>query len=165
MNINDLKIVPVSEIPKAESVQLDDPLKIYALCNKMQTLCEKLQGVGLSAVQVGVPLNVCIVKNHEKYDYFVNCSYIGIGDKIKSIEGCLSILNGEGKPRQFELQRYPYIAVNGYCLHFTKKTPYIDFLEIKNTNYYGFQSIVVQHELDHSVGVLISDLGKEIKVW
>lgn len=164
-NLNDLKIVPIHDIPKATDALLDDPLKVYALCNKMETLCNKLQGVGLSAVQVGIPLNVCIVKNLGKYECFVNCNYIGIGDKVKSIEGCLSILNEEGKPRQFELERYPSIAVNGYMLRFTNEIPYINFYEIKNYNYHGFHSVVIQHELDHANNILISDIGKEIRVW
>lgn len=165
INYDNLKIIPASEIQRGSDSPLDDTLGLFRLCTKMQTICEKFNGVGLSAVQIGLPINVCIVKTSSKYEHLVNCTYVGNGEKIKSIEGCLSILDKDNNPRQFELKRFPEIFVSGYFLQSSENTPYVELKEIKNQLYSGFTAIIVQHELDHAAGVLISDIGQEIKVW
>lgn len=165
INYDNLKLVPATELPRAKSVPLDDPLMLYKFCRRLQTLCDKANGVGLSAVQVGIPLNVCVVKNNDEYEYLINCSYAGVGDKVDSIEGCLSILDSDGKPRQFELKRFQQIEVDGYILKSDELSPYVQIKEVQKQLYVGFPAIIVQHELDHAVGILISDIGQEIKVW
>lgn len=165
INYDNLKLVSIKEIPKGENVSLDKPLDIFKLCRRMESICQKSHGVGLSAVQLGIPLNICVVKNNNFFEYLVNCSYDGIGDKVNSIEGCLSILDYENKPRQFELQRFSQIQVNGFVLKFDDKSPYVNLIALEKESYSGFLSIIIQHELDHASGILISDIGQEIRVW
>lgn len=166
IDYNNLQILPAIKLPKGEDAPLDNLIGLYKLCNKMQTLCAKSNGVGLSAVQVGVPWNIFIARDsNNNYDYYLNCKYEGVGEKIKSIEGCLSILDEDGKFRQFELERFAEIKLSGNKLIFGNVNPYINLTVIKDQSVKGFNCIVLQHEIDHASGILVSDRGKEIKVW
>ena len=67
-----MKIVPVSEIP-GKSVVQDCPtttrrlssMSVYKTCLEMKEVCELEKGIGLSAVQVGLPWRLFIVKEED----------------------------------------------------------------------------------------------------
>lgn len=95
--------------------------------------------VGLSAIQIGVPIRVCVVFNGERFLPFVNPVITKTyGEKYKIEEGCMSL---EGKR---EVMRYEKIEV---------------FRRSKNSfvkeKYKGFMAEIIQHELDHFEGILI----------
>ena len=99
----------------------------------------KMKGVGLSAIQIGIPLRVAIIRTNKISLNLFNAKIIhASGCKPFKGEGCLSIpdtyvntlrmnnvtiKNGDGK--EYELQ--------------------------------GFEAVVAQHELDHWDGILILD--------
>ena len=59
INKNDpIALVPVDLIPKAIDTPTDDLMSLFRLVNKMEKLCHDEKGVGLSAVQVGIPWNL-----------------------------------------------------------------------------------------------------------
>jgi peptide deformylase len=165
------EIVEVKDIPKFADVQdvpLDDPMKIYKLCRKMEVICEEQQGIGLSAVQVGIPLKLFLVKSDgtgdfaekDKYGYFVNCDYQEVTEEhIASMEGCLSLRSPDGRTRIFHVERWKTVRVTGFKLVDIGQPKFNDIdkkLEVEE------QGIVFQHEIDHQKGVLISDIGTEI---
>ena len=128
----------------------------------MQVICEREKGIGLSAVQVGIPLNFFIIKFVNVYRYFVNCNYKPISeDKEQYIEACLSIKNADNKLRCFEVNRFKNVLVKGKEL-VSEPTLEIKDFEYNPTDYY---KTVFQHEIDHRYGILISDIGKEIFLW
>ena len=167
-------IVEVVDIPKFEDVQdvpLDDPMRIYKLCRKMEVLCEEQQGIGLSAVQVGVPLKLFLVKSDgtggfaekDKYGYFVNCDYEeATKEHISSMEGCLSLRSPDGRTRIFHVERWKTVQVTGFKLVDIGQP---NFEEIKIALEVEEQGIVFQHEIDHQKGVLISDIGTEMALF
>ena len=127
----------------------------------MELVCVKNQGIGLSAVQVGVPYNLFLI-NDSKIEYFVNCSYTGLSnDKIISVEGCLSLplMAGNQKIgyRQFEVERYKQVEITGQQLIVGKELRLQDFKEVCG----GIRAVVFQHEIDHANSILITK-GKEI---
>jgi peptide deformylase len=159
-----MELVEFDKLPKLEDIQeiaLDDPIKIFKICQEMEIICNKENGIGLSAVQVGLGIQLFIVKNQSSYEYYANCKYVGMGEKIFSIEGCLSIRDNQGEFRRFELQRFKEIKLTGFKLAIS---PSLKFENIEETKS-GLYSIVFQHEIDHSYGTLISDIGKEVFVW
>ena len=92
MNISsDLKIVPLESIPKGEECVFDYNLSQFCkLALIMEAVCEKEKGIGLSAVQVGVPLNFFVINyNHfskdNQYRYFANCVYTPLTDEKEKI--------------------------------------------------------------------------------
>ena len=108
-----LKIVAVDKIPKAQDASLDNLMQLFRLCTKMERICDDNEGIGLSAVQIGIPWKLFIVKRNRQFEYYVNCDYEGFGDKIKSVEGCLSLRNEEGSFRRFEVERFAKVKIKG----------------------------------------------------
>jgi peptide deformylase len=162
--LQSIKIVPATEIPKGEFVPLDNPIEVFKLITQMEKICVENQGIGLSAVQVGIPWNLFIIRLGNKFEYYPNCDYEGHGEKIKSIEGCLSLRDRHNNFRRFEVDRFEKITVRGQQLLVTMETPSIKYKLIdKELN--GDLAIVYQHEIDHAKQILISDIGKEIEIF
>lgn len=169
-----MQIVEESKIPTKEQivdVPTDDLVKVYNVCQELEELCTKSHGIGINAVQAGVPWKLFLVKGDGscplipkgKFGYFVNCDYEAITEKrVVSLEGCLSLRSPDGRLRSFQVERYENIRLFGFILLIDGSlrlepvdTP-VGFLE---------EGIVFQHEIDHHRGVLISDIGREVFVW
>jgi peptide deformylase len=144
----------------------------------MEVCCDADQGIGLSAVQVGIPWRLFIIKGDGtslvpkgQYDYFVNCEYEPVTEEeqIVSVEGCLSVRSQEGQLRFFHVERHKSIRLYGYKLAYnideSGKSRRLDFEKFDEELGSAEKGIVVQHELDHQRGILISDCGREIFIW
>lgn len=147
--VSNMEIVKISEIPnKVDDVPLDDP-KVREICLAMLDVCRRYRGIGLSAVQVGIPWKLFVVfLGEDRFSFFANCEYDGIGEKHKSLEGCLSIPN-----RYFLVDRYRHIRLTGHILTKNGFEPFAWDLEDRPA--------VFQHEVDHQRLILISDIGIE----
>jgi len=157
-----LKLVEPRLIPKGENCAGEDLVNLFKLGLLMQDFCEKQRGVGLSAVQVGLPLDFFIVKFSDRYRFFFNCTYQSLAElKEKSLEACLSLMTLTGGLRFFEVERYSSIQVNGKELVCEPELKVVDLQIVPG----GLDKIVFQHEIDHSFGILISKIGKEIFLW
>lgn len=161
INFNNLSIVQPCLIPKGEKCPLDDLVALLKLAIHMENICTNAQGIGLSATQLGIPINFFIVK-YDNYRYFVNCSYEPLStEKITGVEGCLSILDNKGEFRFFEVERFNEVRIFGKELLAEPTLSVVD-LKLSLKEHY---SRVFQHELDHSSQILISDIGKEVYLW
>lgn len=160
-----MKIVPVSEIPAIHQIQdvpTENLMDIYKVCLSLRHLCDKEHGVGISAVQTGLPWKLFVIKFTDSYGYFINCEYTPLDEeKILHLEGCLSLKTKKGQLRTFEVERYSSILVNGYQLKDNQK---LVLEKLNNYSVSGFYSAVFQHEIQHHLGILISDIGKEMKI-
>jgi peptide deformylase len=157
-----IQLVPPEQIPVAVDTPTEDLMSLFRLAAKMEAVCEREQGIGLSAVQVGIPWRFFIMKRGRSYEYYVNCEYKGSGSKEKSIEGCLSLKNTDGQIRRFEVDRYPRVQVTGKRFKFANAPALV--LEDINIDETGLYSVVFQHEIDHGFQKLISDIGREIEL-
>lgn len=169
-----MKIVKTDEIPllnEIKDVPLDDLIKVLRICQDLQILCEKENGIGISAVQAGVPWKLFLVKgdgtnkliDKNKFGYFLNCKYEPLNDeRLMSLEGCLSIRSSNGQLRSFQVERHKNIKLYGYKLDLFNGLKLKEINEVIGVNEQG---VVFQHEVDHHNGVLISDIGKEIFIW
>lgn len=118
------------------------------LITKMWSSLRWTKGVGLSAPQIGVSKRICIM-NAKKYLKRKAMSYVFINPEIIDSSGqtayeesCLSCPGIEVR-----INRAEFITVR-----------YIDLSGIERTkDFSGIQSIIVQHEIDHLNGKLISD--------
>lgn len=168
-------IVEASKIPTKDmitDVPLDNPVKVYGVCQELRELCERENGIGISAVQVGVPWKLFLVKGDGtcplvpkgEYGYFVNCEYEEVTEqRVVSLEGCLSLRSPDGRLRSFQVNRLMFIRLFGFMLVDEKTS--ISFKEVDTPLTYLEEGIVFQHEIDHQRCVLISDIGKELYVW
>lgn len=169
-------IVESNMIPSKDiitDVPLDDPVKVYNTCLGLREVCEKESGIGISAVQVGVPWKLFLVKGDGtcplvpkgQYGYFVNCEYEPITEEqVVSLEGCLSLRSPDGRLRSFQVKRHSIIRLFGFRLVIG------DSLQFESVDYpldYTQEGIVFQHEIDHNYGQdrLISKIGQEVFVW
>jgi peptide deformylase len=157
-----LRLVESKLIPKGQNCSGEDLLSLFRLGLLMQEFCERQKGVGLSAVQVGVPFDFFVVKFSSDYRYFLDCVYEPLDEsKEKSLEACLSLRTLIGELRFFEVQRHSKIRVKGKELvsEPTLCLVDVDFVPDESTK------IVFQHEADHSQQILISQIGKEVFLW
>jgi peptide deformylase len=157
-----LFIVPENEIPEAQIVPTDNLLNIFRIITQMEKVCTEKGGIGLSAVQVGIPWKLFIVQRDHKYEYYLNCEYAGVGDLSKSIEGCLSLLDEDGDFRRFEVDRFPVALIKGQQLKISA-APALELEEFSRLEE-GLMAVVFQHEIDHQNQILISNIGKEIEI-
>lgn len=171
-----MMIVETSEIPcldKIQSVSLEQPMEIYKVCRELQELCDRESGIGISAVQVGIPWKLFLVKGDGScplipsgtYGYFLNCIYSPVTEeKVVSLEGCLSLKTTDGQLRTFQVTRSALVRIEGTCL---RTEPKLCFEQVDIVLHYGQQGIVFQHEADHSFGQerLISKIGTEVFLW
>jgi len=141
----------------------------------MAELCIKEHGIGLAAVQVGIPWKLFVVRyinegtsatawipTNDQFRFFVNCRYVPLSEeKEKSLEGCLSIRRPNGDFRHFEVDRYKQVKVEGHELLVSPELK----VEPVTVEPKGFHNFVFQHEIDHQDLVLISDIGVEYEVW
>jgi len=147
-------------LEKARQVEAFDTPDLHALLGDMRDTMAHLNGAGLAAPQIGVGLQVVIFGVHANPRYpdaeevpdtvLINPVLEPIGDEmIEGWEGCLSVPGMRGLVPRHRSLRYTGFDEKGGRIDRTVS---------------GFHAIVVQHEVDHLLGVLypmrIRDLSK-----
>jgi len=135
---------PVERVGDAERELMNDMLETMYAAN----------GIGLAAIQIGVPRRIIVMdlskeQNKKLPMYFVNPLIIKKNEE-KTIyeEGCLSV------PNQFaEIQRSSKCEIE-----------YLDFNGDKqNLEAEGLLATCIQHEIDHLEGILFIDYLSKLK--
>ena len=135
---------PVETVGIEEQQLMDDML---------QTMLEA-PGIGLAAIQIGVPrrvivLNISQEKNKKNPMYFVNPVIKNKSNELSRYEeGCLSLKNvfvEVDRPNMCEVE---YLDYNG---------------EKRNLKCDGLLATCIQHEVDHLNGVLMVDYLSKLK--
>ena len=140
---------------KSDNVQKGSKLNIKQLVDDMFETMHKAEGLGLSAIQVGIPLNVFVIEAHNE-DVGINFRGTFInpvilkewGPKINYTEGCLSL-----PYLTASVERNEYIEIEWYDENWIKH------LE----QFSGMEARIIQHEYDHLQGNLFID--KLNKMW
>jgi peptide deformylase len=154
-------IISIKEAPKSGPTPTEDLVHLFKICNQMEKLCRDNGGVGLHAIQVGLPWDLFVINRNENYEFYFDCSYEGIGHPSTSIEGCLSIKDeSHSKLRRFQVARYPEVLVKGFRLLYIDVIKSEPFQSLEK----GTCAVIFQHEIDHSLGISIADFGKEIRL-
>ena len=144
---NDIEIL---SLKSQEVTDLKDETFKQLVQDLKDTLHEDSTGVGLSAIQIGVPLRVCII-NYGKEIVMINPVITwrrsGPSGIKKFREGCLS---DPGK--YIEVER----AQKVICQYTDENG------EKKEISEGGWMSAIIQHELDHFEGICkVYELTKE----
>ena len=95
--------------------------------------------VGMAANMIGQLKNIIIVHTEWKDLILVNPKIIKKSNPYTTMEGCLSLC-GERETKRFENIEVEYLTEN-----FTKT----------RSSFSGFTAQIVQHEIDHTLGILI----------
>ena len=102
--------------------------------------------VGLACNQLGLGGRVIIIRNKNKWDYFINPIICKRSEQKTTLtEECLSL-----PYKSFPIERNYGIRIIDEKQ--TRRNPEKDF-----TDFEGFQARVIQHEVDHLNGTLITD--------
>ncbi len=155
------KLVLAGVLPE-RAEPLPGLLELYKVCLGLEFLCRREKGAGLSAFQAGLPYPVFVVRFGDGFRYFADCAYRPAGpERDKSLEACLSVRRADGGLRFFEVERFRSVVVSGREL---TADPEIALEDVEFEPEGNHQS-VFQHEIDHSSGLLISSIGKELEIW
>jgi len=135
---------PVEKVTKEEQTLMDDMLETMYHAN----------GIGLAAIQIGVPKRIIVMdiqrKDQEKKPmYFVNPVIKNKNKELSTYEeGCLSV------PNQFAEVDRPA----------TCEVEYLDYYgEKKVLKANGLLATCIQHEMDHLEGILFIDYLSKLK--
>ena len=136
--------LPVEKIGKEEQVLMDDMLETMYLA----------KGIGLAAIQVGVPKRIIVmdIGNRDKEKepmYFVNPIIKNKNSEHSTYEeGCLSVPNQFAEVNRPSSCEVEYLDYNG-----NKKI-------LKAS---GLLATCIQHEMDHLEGILFIDYLSKLK--
>ena len=117
----------------------------------MDKMMEKYNGIGISAIQVGVPIRVFLAGKPS--ELFINPRIVEKSSIMKQdSEGCLSCPDV-----QVRVKRSHSVVMEYHT--FNSEGEYI----VVKRKFKGFDARVVQHEFDHLNGILITDKGKVVR--
>ena len=133
--------------------------KIKDLVNDIYETIESGEyGVGMSAIQMGEPLAISVVMirptpNRPNLEHFTKVYFNAeikkaYGKKDPMWEGCCSVLDDDANPVYAKVPRYKKV-----CVRYLDETgnEHEDVVD-------GFLAHVLQHEIDHTNGILFTDL-------
>ncbi len=154
MTIRKILTIP-DKILRKKSLEVKEINKeIKNLIDDMLATMYDAPGIGLAAIQIGVPKRVVVIDVSKEEDkkkplHFINPEIVWKSEK-KAIyeEGCLSIPNQFAKIERPEKCKLKYIDYNG-----NKKE-----LETE-----GLLATCIQHEIDHLNGILFIDYLSKLK--
>lgn len=121
--------------------KVDDSIR--TICSSMIDTMLSSGGVGLAGNQVGILKRIIIVLHDNDPIIMINPEIIKTSEEFEfGNEGCLSI------PETYiELKRYKEISVK---YRDTKGKPHFE-------NYSGLTARIIQHEIEHLDGILMTD--------
>ena len=154
-----MTIRPILTVPNPILKQVSKPVEAVtdetrALMDDMLETMYDAPGIGLAAVQIGVPLNVIVMdlakEGEDKQPrYFVNPEILEDVEETKPYqEGCLSV------PDIYEdIDRHERV-----------KLTYLDYKGERVTEWAeGLYAVCIQHEMDHLKGVVFIDYLSRLK--
>jgi peptide deformylase len=116
-----------------------EPSEVAEILNDLNDSLDTKKGIGLSAIQIGIPKRISIIRIGEKKIDLINAEIIEKAEPFRMQgEGCLSL------PSIYvDTRRYNYIKVkNGNGEIFVCE---------------GLEAVCIQHENDHTFGVILLD--------
>jgi len=153
-----VKDIKTLRIRSTDVASIEEATSIIEQLEKELTKVKKY-GVGLAAIQIGIPKRVGVINYKGKTLHLINPKLISkSGEFVFGQEGCLSF------PRQYvNTKRYTDFSIENYV---------IDGDEFRKEGlafYYGTDdqwsddllAIAVQHELDHFDGKVFTDVEAE----
>lgn len=132
----------------SKDVELNDPTLPELISNMYETMRETNLGIALAAIQVGVPKRIFIVENDNDEEQtfrgaFINPKITYTGEHFHEMgEPCLS---------------FPGAILNVKRLIIIRIEWYDENKRFHDEYFHDIEARVIQHEMDHLNGLLISD--------
>ena len=156
MRIVPAEMVENAKVDKIPEGAFPNNVSMYTqIINDMLNLAKVTNGIGLSAIQVGLPINLFIAYSKEKnvWKAYFNASYCPTSPvaTYNALEGCLTYPN-----EQYTLPRYYHVFVEWEELNKD------NVLVKKGKRFSNDDAQALQHEIDHCQGKTIKLLGKRM---
>jgi peptide deformylase len=159
-----MAILPIVEVPDPRLRQISAPVEdvndeVRALIADMFETMYDAPGIGLAAIQVGVPIRVLVMDLQEPEEeggepikdprVFINPEILAHSDEeVPYLEGCLSV------PDQYaEVERPDHIRARWLDENGKQHEEQLD----------GLIAVCLQHEMDHLKGILFIDHLSRLK--
>ena len=159
-----MAILPIVEVPDPRLRQISTPVEtvddgVRKLVSDMFETMYAAPGIGLAAIQVGVPKRILVIDLQEPEEeggeavrnplVFINPEIIGHSDRdVPYSEGCLSIPDQYAEVERPDLIRARWLDEKG-----VQHEEEID----------GLLAVCLQHEMDHLNGILFIDHLSRLK--
>lgn len=154
-----MAIRPILTVPNPVLKQVSKPVEAVtdetrALMDDMLETMYAAPGIGLAAVQIGVPVNVIVMDLAREGEppnpqYFVNPEILeDVEDLQPYDEGCLSIPDVFDTVERPERVKLTYLDYNG-----ERVTEWAE----------GLYAVCIQHEMDHLKGIVFIDHLSRLK--
>lgn len=154
-----MAIRPILTVPNPILKQVSEPVEqvtdeTRALMDDMLETMYDAPGIGLAAVQIGVPVNVIVMDlardgEEPQPQYFVNPEILEDVDDVQPYdEGCLSVPDIFDTVERAERVKITYLDYNG-----ERVTEWAE----------GLYAVCIQHEMDHLKGIVFIDYLSRLK--
>lgn len=133
--------------------EITNDVAAIAIARQLEQCVKRYNGLGLAAPQIGLAVQAIIVKpkRDQRGLVMINPKIVGYaGTEIGAQEGCLSY------PRVFtRIKRMSKITVEFKAIVWNAHTvkPSASPLVIRTQTFTGLDARIVQHEMDHLIGV------------
>ena len=159
-----MAILPILEVPDPRLRQISSPVEevddgVRALVADMFATMYAAPGIGLAAIQVGVPKRILVMDLQEPEEdggepvkdprVFINPEILKHSDEeVPYLEGCLSVPDQYAEVERPDHIRARWLDENG--------KPHEEQLD-------GLIAVCLQHEMDHLEGILFIDHLSRLK--
>lgn len=127
---------------RQRSIEVDRPNWKF-VANLAATLLATRNGVGISAVQVGVPARIFVLAwPKDGWSAFIDPVILKSEGGCESTEGCLSLPGVIRKVKRFQYIELAYMNDAGIRVQ---------------QSFDGLLACAIQHEMDHLDGILLTD--------
>ena len=156
------KIVQMIDTLRQKSTPVESVQEAKGIIAKLEAGFPE-NGIGLAAIQIGIPKQVAYTKYGGKVSYLINPEIIDKQDEFVFCgESCLSF---PGVSR--DTNRYKQITIRNQVIdgdHFREETQsYYYSPDTEEAGNDGLLAIAVQHEIDHFSGRLLIDYNIRIE--
>lgn len=158
------EIVKDYALLRQKSTIVESVEEAKAIIEKLENTLRKYpDGYGLSAIQIGIPKRIAVikrVKDSQEFIHLINPQYVEKGEEFTfQGEGCLSF------PNIFmETQRLKDFVIRNDAIDgdaFREEIAYFYYPDDDSAN--KLESVAVEHEIAHMDGETILDHGKPTK--
>lgn len=132
-----------------------DTSQLNELIYDMYETMHKANGVGLSAIQIGIPYRIFVIEAHlDQENFHFRGLFINpvikreFGSLVKHPEGCLSV---------------PFLTASVERKESIEIEYYDQDLNFHTETFSGFEARIIQHEYDHLNGILY--VNKLDRLW
>jgi len=145
----DLVLYPNKTLTKGnEKVTRGMLPKVVTNIGIMEKMLQQHDGVGLAAPQVGINMQFCIIRHEDCNVNMINPQIVSHSkDTVRDSEGCLSLPDVVVSIKRRRLFTVEYLD---------------EKWEVQCRTFEGFEARIVQHEIDHLVGILLTHRMNEV---